>query len=174
MPPGAYIAPAAYAYIAMPAYIPFRGAYTAVFIATLGSMAHTDIKFHGSYHQPTLSSSYDNNLLILTEGSNRVTRKHSSVTLWLPGFSQKTSNSLMFWGPVDSSSCSSSPSRVATEGRKGLRGHSGDFMATLASSIDLKQSFRVSEKTLSTLSLSLVCLFVCLLYLSWSISWFPQ
>ena len=104
MPPGAYIAPAAYAYIAMPAYIPFRGAYTAVFIATLGSMAHTDIKFHGSYHQPTLSSSFDNNLLILTEGSNRVTREHSSVTLWLPGFSQKTSNSLMFLGPVDSSS----------------------------------------------------------------------
>ena len=63
----------------------------------------------------------------------------------------------MFWGPVDSSSSSS---RVATEGRKGLRGHSGDFMATPASSIDLKQSFRVSEKTLSTLSLS--CLFVCL------------
>ena len=70
MPPGAYIAPAAYAYIAMPAYIPFRGAYTAVFIATLGSMAHTDIKFHGSYHQPTLSS-FDNNILILTHGSNR-------------------------------------------------------------------------------------------------------
>ena len=121
---GIYCTPAAYAYIAVPAYIPFRGAYTAVFIATLGSMAHTDIKFHGSYHQPTLSSSFDNNLLILTQGSNRVTREHSSVTLWLPGFSQKTSNSLMFLGPVDSSSSSSSSSRVATEGRKGLRGHS--------------------------------------------------
>ena len=111
---------------------------------------------------PLYHSSFDNNLLILTQGSNRVTREHSSVTLWLPGFSQKTSNSLMFLGPVDSSSCYSSSSRVATEGRKGLRGHSGDFMATPASSIDLKQSFRVSEKTLSTLSLSLVCLFVCL------------
>ena len=135
--PGHILHQQAYAYIAMPAYTRFLGAYTAVF---MGSATRYKVSLFWSW------SSFNQPL----KATLQVTCKKNTVIYRAPLPSPLTSSSSSSLSPSSSltSAFSSSPSsqRVATDMSGGARGHSGDFMATRASSIDLNQSFHGSGK----------------------------